>query len=156
MALGTTHVCIKPLVDALDLLLASASLKVALMTNSVTPSASDSYPCWGTGGDQDYSTAEPSAGGNYASGGETLSSVAVVQASAVGSVQALSPIMSLLSHASNPSSVYWAAIYDNAATPKRVIQYIDLAGPITTVNGLTIRPNGLTTGVANTFTITAG
>ena len=154
MPLGTTHVSVKAIYDALSLLMASATLKVALMDNSVTPSPSDSYPCWGTGGTQDYSTAEPASAGNYVAGGFTLTSVGITQAGLVASLQANSPIAQLLSHASNPTGIYNAAIYDDAATPKRVIIIIDLAGPITTVNGLTIRPGGLTTGVANMFTET--
>jgi hypothetical protein len=126
-------------------------LKVALVTNVLTPSNGDSDPCWGAGGAQNYSTNEVTPGGNYAAGGATLAGVTVTQSTTQCLIQATSPI-SWAANASNPTNARWAIIYDNTTANKQVVGYIDLGGVVSLVSGLQININGVSSGTQTLFT----
>lgn len=133
---------------------ASDTIKVALITSVTTPSISDSNPCWGAGGSQNYSTNEVTAGGAYTAGGVTLAGCTVTQSGAVVSLNATSPI-TWSANASNPTNARWAVIYDNTTANKEVLGYIDLGGSTSLVSGLQINLNGVSSGTQPVFNGTA-
>ena len=77
MSVGQTHVSAKFVsnmtITGLASLWASDTIKMAIITNAQTPGINDSDPRWGSGGSQNYSTAEVTPGGNYSAGGVSLS-----------------------------------------------------------------------------------
>ena len=121
------------------------TMKMAIITNAVTPAVTDSDPRWGSGGTQNYSTAEVTPGGNYSAGGITLTSPAITLSSADINHTVTSPI-SLAANASNPTGAYWGVFYDSTSAGKEVAAYIDLGGPVSLVNGLQINVNSASSG----------
>jgi hypothetical protein len=132
---------------------ASDVIKVGLITSSTTPALTDSNPCWGAGGAQNYSTNEVTPGGNYTAGGVALSGLAVNQTSAQVFLDATSPI-SWAANASNPTNARWAVIYDNTTANKEVLGFIDLGAVTSLVSGLQINIAGAASGTQHVFTCT--
>lgn len=133
---------------------ASDSIKVAFITSATTPSVTDSDPRWGSGGAQNYSTAEVTAGGNYAAGGIALTGNSITQSGATTSLNATSPI-AIAANASNPTNAAWGIIYDNTDAGKRVLGFIDLGGTVSLVPGLQINLNNASSGTQPVFQATA-
>lgn len=133
---------------------ASDAIKVGLVTVTTTPSISDSNPCWGAGGAQNYSTNEVTAGGNYAAGGVALAGLTVTQAGAAVSLNATSPI-AWAANAGNPTNARWAIVYDNTTANKEVLGYIDLGAATSLVPGLQININSVNSGTQPLFTGTS-
>jgi hypothetical protein len=158
MAVGQTHVSAKFVsnmsITGLASLWASDTIKVALITNAQTPGINDSDPRWGAGGSQNYSTAEVTAGGNYAAGGATLAGTTSTLSGAVTSLNATSPI-TWAANAGNPTGAYWAIFYDSTDAGKHVFGFMDLAGPVSLVTGLQININGVSSGAQPVFQGTA-
>jgi hypothetical protein len=158
MAAGATHVSAKFVsnmtLTGLASLWATNTIKMAIITNAVTPAVADSDPRWGAGGAQNYSTAEVTPGGNYTAGGITLSGTTSSLASAITSLNATSPI-SIAANASNPTGAYWAIFYDSTDAGKHVFGYMDLGGPVSLVTGLQININGVGSGTQPLFQGTA-
>lgn len=100
--------------------------KAALVTNAVTPSASTSAPCWGSGGSTNLSSSEVTPGGNYSAGGVTLGSVTWTESG--GTVTFDSADISIAQHASNPTNARWMIVYSDTATNKNCVGYVDLGG----------------------------
>jgi hypothetical protein len=123
----------------------SDTIKFALITSSTTPSITDSNPCWGSGGSQNYSTSEVSAGGNYSAGGVTLSGCTVTQSGAVVSLNATSP-SSWAASGSNPTNARWGIIYDSSTANKEVLVYLDLGSTTSLVPGFQVNWNGVASG----------
>ena len=87
----------------------SDSIKAALVTTSTTPSQTDSNPCWGAGGAQNYSTNEVAAGGNYSAGGVVIAGTAVVNSTThTNSERNKSHLWA--ANASNPTNARWLII----------------------------------------------
>jgi hypothetical protein len=128
----------------------ASAIKVALITSSTTPSNGDSFPTWGAGGTQNYSTNEVAAGGNYTAGGVVLAGCTVVQTTNVVALNATSPI-TWAANASNPTNARWAIIYNNTTTNKEVLGYIDLGGVVSLVPGLQININSVSSGTQPVF-----
>ena len=158
MAVGATHVSAKFVsnmsLTALASLWATNTIKAAVMTNAVVPAVADSDPRWGAGGVQNYSTAEVTAGGNYAAGGVTVAGCTSTLSGAVASLNATSPI-TVAANAANPTGAYWLAFYDSTDAGKHVFGYMDLAGPLSLVSGLQININGVSSGTQPVFQGTA-
>jgi hypothetical protein len=158
MAAGDIHVSAKFVsnmsITGLASLWATNTIKMAIITNAVTPAVADSDPRWGAGGTQNYSTAEVTAGGSYSAGGISLAGTTSTLSGAITSLNCTSPI-SLASNASNPTGCYWGVFYDSTDAGKRVFGYIDLGGPLSTVNGLQININGVSSGTQPVFKGTA-
>lgn len=158
MSAGQTHVSAKFVsnmtLTGLASLWASDTIKMAIITNAVTPAVADSDPRWGAGGTQNYSTAEVTAGGNYSAGGVTLTSPTSTLSGAVTSLNATSPI-TIAANASNPTGAYWAIFYDSTDAGKHVFGYMDLGGPVSLVTGLQININGVSSGTQPLFQGTA-
>jgi len=130
------------------------SFKVGIMTNAVTPGVNDSDPRWGTGGSQNYSTAEVTPGGNYSAGGASLAGLTITLSGAITSLNCTSPI-SVAANASNPTGAYWGAVYDSTDSGKHVVGFIDLGGPVSLVNGLQLNVNSQVSGTQPLFQFTA-
>ena len=149
MAAGDVHVSAKFIhkttLTGLAALWATNTIKMGIMTNAVTPGVTDSDPRWGSGGSQNYSTAEVTPGGNYSAGGITLTSPTSTLSGAVTTLGATSPI-SLAANASNPTGAYWGAFYDSTSAGKEVFGFIDLGTNISLVPGLNINLNGASSG----------
>jgi hypothetical protein len=158
MSVGQTHVSAKFVDNMASSTLASFwgsdTIKVALITTAQTPAVTDSDPRWGSGGSQNYSTAEVSSGGNYTAGGASLSGTTITLSGAVTSLNATSPI-SWAANASNPTNAAWAIFYDSTDAGKHVLGYMDLGGTISLVNGLQINLNGSASGTQPVFQGTA-
>lgn len=147
MAAGDVHVCAK-FVSNMAALAGGKwtnAVKVALITNAVTPSISDTDPRWGVGGAQNYSTAEVTAGGNYSAGGIPLSGLSVAGTFPNVDLVATSPI-SVTANAANPTGAFWGIIYDSTSAGKEVLGFIDLGGPVSLVNGLSLNINSQPSG----------
>jgi hypothetical protein len=129
----------------------ASAIKCALITNATTPSNGDSFPTWGAGGTQNYSTNEVAAGGAYTAGGVVLSGCTVVQSTTTVILNATSPI-SWAANAASPTNARWAIIYNNTTTNKEVLGYIDLGGVVSLVPGLQININSVSSGTQPVFT----
>lgn len=158
MSVGQTHVSAKFVsnmsLTGLASLWASDTIKMAIITNAQTPGITDSDPRWGSGGTQNYSTAEVTPGGNYAAGGVTLTGTTSTLSAAVTSLNATSPI-TIAANASNPTGAYWAVFYDSTDAGKHVFGFMDLGGPLSLVPGLQININGVSSGTEPLFQGTA-
>jgi hypothetical protein len=128
----------------------SDAIKAALITVTTTPSKTDSNPCWGAGGAQNYSTNEVTAGGNYSAGGVALSGTTVTISSSTVSLNATSPI-SWAANASNPTNARWVIFYDNTTANKEVLGFMDLGATTSLVSGLQININGVASGTQPLF-----
>ena len=158
MSVGQTHVSAKFVsnmsITGLASLWASDTIKMAIITNAQTPGINDSDPRWGSGGSQNYSTAEVTPGGNYSAGGVSLAGTTSTLSGAVTSLNATSPI-TIAANVSNPTGAYWAIFYDSTDAGKHVFGFMDLAGSLSLVPGLQININGVSSGTQPVFQGTA-
>jgi len=149
MASGDVHVSAKFVSNmtktALAALWASDVVKMGIITNAQTPNITDSDPRWGAGGTQNYSTAEVTPGGSYSAGGISLAGTTSTLSGAVTSLNATSPI-ALAANAANPTGAFWGIFYDSTSAGKEVFGFIDLAGSLSLVSGLSININGVSSG----------
>lgn len=100
------------------------TFKIAFVTSSVTPAQADAVPHFGGTGTTNYATNQVAAGGNYASGGATLTST---EFNAVGGVSSFKAAkFSIAQHASNPTNARWGIIYNNSDANKRCVAFVDL------------------------------
>lgn len=104
------------------------TIKVGLVTDSTTPAADTSDPRWGAGGSTDWSTNEVTPGGNYSSGGAAAANPTVTLTAGEGVFDA--DDVSISQDASNPTDARWGIIYNDTASGKNVIGYVDLGGDV--------------------------
>jgi hypothetical protein len=148
MAAGDVVWFDQALVDAWNKVhnLSADTIKVGLITSAVTPSATTSNPCWGAGGSTNLSTNEVTPGGNYTAGGVTLTTV--TSALSAGKHKLDADDVSIAQHASNPTNARWAILYNNTATNKNCLGYVDLGTDINLSLGafsITWHANGIST-----------
>ena len=117
------------------------TLKFGIVTNATVPALTTPDPRWGAGGTTNFATSEVTPGGNYAAGGIALTAPTTTLSTTRTNLNATSPI-SLAANAANPTGAYWAIIYDSTAAGKHAIGYVDLAGPLSLVAGLTFNIAG--------------
>lgn len=101
----------------------------ALITNATVPTAADLTPALG-----DYT--ELTAGGNYATGGVSLGTLANFVSQAGGTVtfdSATNP--SWLQDAANPTNCYYAIVYNNTQAGDPAWFYVDMGGPVDMTGG---------------------
>lgn len=105
------------------------SIRVALITSAVTPSAPDAVPSM-SGGTTNYT--EVTAGGNYSAGGVTLDTLANCVTESGGSVtfDDTGSNISWSRNASNPTNARYAVIYNDTDTLNRAIGFIDLGATV--------------------------
>lgn len=101
-------------------------LKFGLITNAVTPAANTSDPRWGAGGGTNLSSNQVSAGGNYASGGPSLSNPTYTESGGTATRDAGD--VSIAQNASNPTNARWGIYYNDTATGKQCEGFLDLGG----------------------------
>ena len=106
--------------------LSSDTFKIALVTNAVTPAAGTSDPRWGAGGSTNLSTYEVTPGGNYSSGGATLSSSTWSETAGTATFDAAD--VTIAQNASNPNNARWAIIYNDTSAGKEALAFVDLGG----------------------------
>ena len=104
------------------------SIKVGLITNAVTPAVTDTDPRWGAGGTTNFSTNQVTPGGNYATGGPAAANPSVTLSGGAGVFDA--DDISITQNASNPTNARWGIIYNDTATGKNAIGYLDLGAVV--------------------------
>ena len=110
------------------------TFKVGLITSTVTPTGADAAPHWGGTGTTNYSTNQVTPGGNYATGGPSLTALAYTNSAGTVSWQAAK--VSIASHASNPTNARWAIIYNSTDANKRAVAFVDLGSVRDLTQGL--------------------
>jgi len=99
------------------------TFKLALVTNSTVPTATTEDPCWGAGGTTNFSSTEVS-GTNYTAGGTDITST-FSTAVAVGTFDGTTN-PSWSQHASGPNNIRWGIIYNDSATNKDCVAFIEM------------------------------
>jgi hypothetical protein len=110
------------------------TFKLGLITNAVTPAANTADPRWGAGGSTNFSSNQVTPGGNYATGGPTLANPTLVESAGVVTWDADN--ITISSSGSNPTNARWGIVYNDTATGKQAVGFVDLG----TVVDLTAAP----------------
>jgi len=146
MAQGDLVFFDQALVDVLEKLhdLEADTIKLGLITNAVTPAATDADPRWGAGGSTNYSTNQVTPGGNYASGGPAIANNAVALTGGLAAFDG--DDVSIAQHASNPNNARWAIGYNDTDAGKRALFFVDLGAVFDMTTGplaFVWHPNGI-------------
>ena len=99
-------------------------LKLAIISSATTPAKTTTNPNWSATG-TDMSTNEVTAAGTYTAGGATLANPGVSLNAARCEFDWDDPV-SWAADASNGTDAKWGIIYDDTATNKPCLGYIDL------------------------------
>lgn len=111
--------------------LSSDTFYMGIVTNTTVPATTTTDPRWGAAGTTDFSAVEVTPGGNYSTGGVSLSAVITDNWSRSTGINTLDFDNVLIGvNASNPTTAYWGIIYNSTDTGKRCVGYIDLGGPV--------------------------
>lgn len=104
--------------------LESDTIKLGLITSAVTPAATTADPRWGAGGTTNFSSNEVTPGGNYSAGGASMANPAVTLSG--GAAVFDTDDVSITQNGSNPTNARWGIIYNDTATGKNCLGYLDL------------------------------
>lgn len=104
--------------------LSSDAIKAAIIDSNTTPAATTADPRWGAGGTTNFSSDQVTPGGNYADGGATLASFAATLDSGAAKIDC--DDFSWAADGSNPTDARWIILYNDTATGKNAIGYIDI------------------------------
>ena len=133
MAQGDTVLFNKFVEDMGDKLynLSGDTFKLALVKSSanggIDPTATTADPRWGAGGTTNLLSSEVTPGGNYTTGGESLSTTITDNWTISSNVSKFDgDDVSIASNASNPTNARWGIVYDDTDAGKRAIGYVDL------------------------------
>ena len=111
-------------------------LKLALIDNVITPTQADATPQWGAGSGIDYDGHQVAEFvGGYSDGGVTISGPETNQAGAVTTLDDDDSNIQLTQNAAGFDDAYWGILYNDSATNKECIGYLDLGGPVSQVAG---------------------
>jgi hypothetical protein len=102
------------------------TFKLGLVTNAVTPAATTADPRWGAGGTTNFSTNQVTPGGNYVTGGPTISAATYTETAGTATFDGGD--ISIASNASNPNNARWGIIYNDTSTGKEAVAFLDLGG----------------------------
>jgi hypothetical protein len=102
------------------------TIKLGLITASLTPDATTAAPCWGAGGSTNLTTYQVTPGGNYSTGGPTVANPAYTESS--GTITFDADDVTIAQDASNPTNARWAILYSDTATNKNAFAFVDLGG----------------------------
>lgn len=102
------------------------TLKLGLITSSITPTAATADPCWGAGGTTNLSSYEVTPGGNYSAGGPTVANNTFTESG--GAVTLDADNTSVAQASGNPTNARWGVLYSDTATNKDALAFIDLGG----------------------------
>lgn len=126
MAVGDVRWFAQALLDLGEKLhdVSSDTLKVGLVTSSVTPAIGTSDPRWGAGGGTNLATNQVATGTSYTSGGPTLASVTWTLVSGVPTLRAAA--LTIAQDAAGFTDARWAVIYNDSDAGKRALAFVDL------------------------------
>ncbi len=114
----------------------------------IDPAKGTADPRYGAGGSTDLSTHECAAGGNYATGGMVVSCTWTADGDNVKfDSDDTAPQISWAKHASNPTNARYIIGYNNTASGKQCIGFIDLGA----VKDMTAGDLNLSANVTNGF-----
>jgi len=99
------------------------TIKVGFTDSTTTPAATTADPRWGAGGTTNLSTDEVTAGGNYSAGGPSAANPSVTLSGGAAVFDA--DDISITQNGSNPTNARWGIIYNDTATGKNCIGYVD-------------------------------
>lgn len=108
-------------------------IKLALITNAVTPAATDADPRWGAGGSTNFSSNQVTPGGNYSTGGASIANPAVTLTGGLAMFDG--DDVTWAQNASNPTNATWGIIYNNTDAGLRCLGYVDLGGAFNMTTG---------------------
>ena len=109
------------------------TIKVGLITDAVTPAATTTDPRWGSGGSTNLSSSQVTPGGNYADGGATIANPAVTLTGGLAMFDGDN--VSWSQDASNPTDAEWGIIYNDTASGKNAIGFVDIGGTFDMTTG---------------------
>lgn len=105
------------------------TIKCALIKSAANgghdPSASDPHPTWGSGGSTDLSASEVSTSPTYLAGGNVCANPTSARVSNVFQLDWENPA-SWGQDGANPTNARWAIFYDDTASNKECICFMDL------------------------------
>lgn len=131
------------------------SFKLALTTLQVggtpTVAATDADPRWGAGGSTDLSTSEVS-GTNYTAGGNALGTPTYDESSGTATFDTADPA-AWLQHASGPTDIKTAILYNDTDAGKRAIGFMDMTADGTTAISLVDGDITVTVAATGWFTL---
>ena len=124
------------LVDSMEKVhnLESDTIKLALVDDTPTPATTTAVPCWGSGGTTNFSSNEVTAGGNYSAGGAACANPTVALSGGAATFDTDDPA-TWSQHASNPTDARWGILYNDTATNKNAIGYVDLGSAFNMTTG---------------------
>lgn len=102
------------------------TIKVGLIDSTITPTTDDTTPMWGVGSGVDYDGNEVTPGGNYSTGGPTISNNTMTTDDTGDQSDFDGDNISITQHASNPTNARWGIIYNETATNNEAIGFVDL------------------------------
>jgi len=127
----------------------SDTIKVGFTDGTTTPATTTADPRWGAGGTTNFLSEEVTPGGNYSTGGPDITAGASVALSGGACVFDSTTNVSISQHASNPTNARWGILFNDTATGKNAVGYVDF-GSSTDMSGgdLTITWNA--SGISST------
>jgi len=108
-------------------------LKCAIVDNTIVPATTTADPTWGAGGTTNLAANEQT-GGNFPAGGQTLATPSAVLNAGTLDLDFGDPA-TWSQNAGNPTTCFWGIIYDDTATNKDAIGYVDLGGVFDATTG---------------------
>jgi len=109
------------------------SIKCAIVNNATVPATTTADPCWGAGGTTNFATNEQT-GGSFTAGGNACATATATLNAGTLEVDFGDPA-TWTKNAANPTTCYWGIIYDDTATNKNCIGYVDLGGVFDATTG---------------------
>jgi len=104
--------------------LSGDTIKVGIVTSATAPSVTTADPCWGSGGTTNFSSTQVATGGTSYTGPQTLANKSWALQSNVPTLRA--DDITLNQDGSGFTDGRYAIIYDDTATNKNCIGFIDL------------------------------
>ncbi len=98
------------------------TIKIALITSAITPTANDATPRW-----SDYSSAEVSGTG-YTAGGTAIGNMTLNEAAGVTTFDG--DAVSWAQNVAGPTNCRWGIVYNDSAANKEAFGYIDLGSVV--------------------------
>lgn len=99
-------------------------IKCAIVNNTITPTTTTANPTWGAGGTTNLAANEQT-GGNFTAGGQTCATATATLNAGTLEVDFGDPA-TWSQNASNPTTCDYGIIYDDTATNKNCIGYVEL------------------------------
>ena len=113
--------------------LATDSIKLAIVNNTIIPTSSTALPTWGTAGTTNLSANEVTAGTSYTAGGIALTTVTYTEAGGVNTFKAAN--VTIAQDATGFTTGYYGILYDATDVNKHCIGFVDLGGPVSVQGG---------------------